>query len=68
MKILIYVDDNKIGTEGCVKIIQSLREHKMLKVLDLGKYICLLGKLYICSNIITIYSNILPRNILYCSI
>ena len=35
-KILIDVGD-KIGSEGCVKIVQSLRGHKMLKALGLGK-------------------------------
>ena len=37
----MFSDLNKIGSEGCVRIVQSLREHKKLKVLDLGKYICL---------------------------
>ena len=55
-KILIDVGGNKIGSEGCVKIVQSLREHKMLKALNLSKYM-FMEELSISSYIITIYSN-----------
>ena len=60
--ILISVGDNKIGSEGCVSIVQALRQHQKLKTLVLGKNIFVSGRcityliIYIGS---TIHSHIL---------